>query len=142
MNWRRFWKSLFSTSHLMVRVEGHDAQGRGFVAKLPYGESLETPEQQAAFLAHARQRLRVDQGVTAQALRIVGACEVWEDISPTGKVGFEATLADGRKLSGRMPYEGDLGNDPGFADIRRVLSEQLLVKTGQRCVELHITGAY
>lgn len=142
MSWRGFWKSLFSTSHLNVRVEGEDQHGTSFVARLPYGEPLATKEQQEAFLRYAKQRLWVDKSVEVRTMRIVGACEVWDELQPTGKVSFRATLEDGRSLSGRMPYEGDLSLDPDFADIKKILADQLLVKTGQRCTQVHITGAY
>ena len=137
-----FFRGLFSDSYLKVRVEGTTENGAQFTAKIPYGESVRSSVEREAFLAHARNRIFVDKGLRVTTMHIVGACEVHPDLDIDGKVRFEATLADGRHLTGRLPYQGDLVQGGGLAEIRAQLARQLLVETGQRCRELRITGAY
>ncbi len=141
MSLLRFLKNLLASSQLRVRVEGTAQDGSTFVLKLNWSASLETPAEQADFLKHARNWLFVEKGIRAAQLRIVDACELHPDIQPDGKVRFEATLEDGRTLTGRLPYEGNLATT-SMEELRTMIRRQLRVQTGQHCKELRITGAY
>lgn len=141
MSLLRFIKNLLASSRLKVRVEGTAEDGSTFVLKMDWSASLETPVERDEFLKHARNWLYVEKGIRPTQLRIIDACEVYPDIEPDGKVRFEATLDDGRKMTGRMPYEGNLATID-MEELRTMIRRQLRVQTGHHCKELRITGAY
>jgi hypothetical protein len=134
-------RDAFAAPTYKARIEGVLVNGQGFTVKQSFEGDPEDPAQREALLQHVRQAVYVERGIHVASLNWMGYCETYSDLQYDGKVRFEAILADGRRVPGKIPYQGTL-DSKGLAELRDTIAKQVLVQTGTACTSVRVLGAY